>query len=78
MTLLFLTILVLGLALIHCLRFLHTVAERQVIIKQSTMTAFFDRREGKMNYFHNAVIIAKRELLVKRKPHILGLVKINT
>jgi hypothetical protein len=46
----------------------HTSAKRQFVIVQGTMTAFFDWRQCKMNCFHNAVIVANDEFMVKKNP----------
>jgi hypothetical protein len=39
------------------------------------MSALSGSLQNKMDWLHNAVIIAKDELLVKRKPQNLGLEK---
>jgi hypothetical protein len=56
-----------GSATINCLWFLYTPAERQVLIKQNTMSALSGSLQNKMDWLHNAVIIANDELLVKQK-----------
>jgi len=47
---------------------LHTLAKRQVTIKQGTVAALFGFRHNELDRFHNSVIIAKLDFYVKTKP----------